>query len=120
MNLFKSAALSLVLLSSLANAKVTLEAAIVENANMISIPAMTLELNEPSVQFVGDVRFEATLTEANSILMGLAFKDENGSYVSYLQPELALNEEETKGALEFTTKNGDQLVILVHANTIKE
>lgn len=120
MNFFKSMALSLIFLSSLANAKVSLEAALVENGLLTVIPEMILELNQPSVQFVDEIRFEATLTEANTIVFDIAFKDENANYVSHLQPELALNPEETKAVLESATKNGNQLVLVVQVNEIKE
>ena len=120
MNFFKSAALSFVMLSSLASAKVALEAAIVDNGAMITIPVMTLELNQPEVKFVDGVRFEATLTESNTVVFDLAFQNEEGNYVSFLQPELVLTEKETKATLESVNKNGDQLVLLVIANEITE
>lgn len=120
MNFFKSVALGFVILSNLAIAKVALEAVIVENGAMITIPVMTLELNQPEVKFVGDVRFEATLTESNAIVFDLASKNEEGNYVSFLHPELVLTEKETKATLEAVNKNGNQLVLLVQANEISE
>ncbi|GMU19099.1 MAG: hypothetical protein AMXMBFR12_02910 [Candidatus Babeliales bacterium] len=120
MNFFKSMALGLIFLSSLANAKVSLEAALVDDGFLTVIPGMILEMNQPSVQFVDEIRFEATLTEANTVVFDIAFKDENENYVSILQPELTLNPEETKAVLELATKNGNQLVLVVQVNEIKE
>ena len=120
MNFFKSAALSLVMLSSLASAKVAVEAIIVEDSAMITIPVMTLELNQPEVKFVDEIRFEATLTESNTIIFDLASKNEEGNYISFLHPELVLAEKETKATLESVNKNGDKLVLLVQANEITE
>ena len=120
MNFFKSLALSLIFLSSLANAKASLEAALVDNGLLKVIPGMTLEMNHPSVLYVDEIRFEATLTEANTIVFDIAFKDENANYVSHLQPELALNPEETKAVLEAATKDGNQLILVVQVNEIKE
>lgn len=120
MNFFKSVALSFVMLSSLASAKVALEAVIVEAGAMITIPVMTLELNQPEVKFVDGVRFEATLTESNKIVFDLASQNEEGNYISFLHPELVLTEQETKATLEVANKNGDQLVLLVQANEISE
>lgn len=120
MNFLKSAALSLVMLFSLASAKVSLEAAIVDNGNLTTIPEMILELNQPEVKYVDDVRFEAILVESNSIVFDLSFKDESGEFVSYVRPQLVLTETDEKAVLETTNKNGNPLVLLVHTNNIQE
>lgn len=120
MNLLKCAALSILMLSSIASAKVALEAVITDGKGILSIPAMILELNQPCVEIMDDVRFEATLTESDTIVFDLASKEEDGNFVSFLHPELALNTDETKGTLEFVTKDGSTCLLLVQANQIPD
>jgi hypothetical protein len=120
MNFLKFAALSLVMLSSLVSAKIAVEAAIADSTGMLMIPAMNLELNKVEEQFVGNLRFEAMLTEKNTVVFNLSVKDEAGNFVSFLQPELVLVPEETKASLEFADRDGNQFVLIVHANEIQE
>lgn len=118
MKLRNIAALSLVMLSSIASAKVTIEASAVNNRTLVTIPKCVLDLNRDfsHIEYVDDIRLQATLTEENTIVFDLAKKDENDIFVAFAQPVLALNPDETMA--EFEYENG--FVLIVRVNEVKE
>lgn len=127
MNMFKSAVFSLILLSSLASAKVNVETALVDNSEsaiangkmLVMIPAMTLECNESKTEFASDVCLKATLTESNTIQFDIAFQDEAGNYVPFAQTELIAAPTEIPSEITLAQKDGNQLVLLVQVTEIQ-
>lgn len=116
MKLSNIAALSLIMLSSIASAKVAIEASVVNNRSLVIIPKCVLDENQSNVEFIDDMRIQATLDESKTVTFDLAKKDENDNFVSFAQPSLVINSDETTG--EFEYENG--FVFIVRVNEIKE
>lgn len=127
MNIVKSVALSLLMLSSFACAKVSVEAVLADNSEsaiahgkiLTMIPAITLDSNESKIEFVSDVRLQATLTESNMIQLDIAFQDEAGDYVPFAQLELVATATEAPSEITLAHKDGSQLVLLVQVTEIQ-
>lgn len=115
MKLSNIAALSLVMLSSIASAKVAIEASAVNNRALVVIPKCVLDENQSHVESIDDMRIQSTL-ESKTITFDLAKKDENENFVSFGQPSVVVSSDETNA--EFEYENG--FVFIVRVSEIKE